>query len=113
MKRTVLYNWTNDDPPFVKRIDEARNRVISFCDELFADTPEHKAFNRVATGNQFTQEDVILMCRYAERVFKRIRNKWNDGSELSASIIQAGENFRNVMWEMKDYFFLAMFGQMT
>jgi len=105
MKRTVLYNWTNNDPAFVKLIDEARNRVQELCWELREDTPERKAFNKVANGNQFTQEDVTLSREYAERILTRIRNKWNDGSELAVSIIQAGEHFRTVMAEVELYFY--------
>ena len=111
MKRTVLYNWTDDDPPFVKMIGEARTRVQELCYELREDTPEHKAFNKLGTGNQFTKEDLTLMRQYSERILERIRQKWGNGSELAthypelgASVIQAGENYRDVMAEAERYF---------
>ena len=110
MHSKIIYYWDADDPIEPgKRLDQAFNRVLSFCPELLvppgdkdARTPESISLNRVV-GGEFDMSDVTRLSAYASLVSRRIVAKWGTcGEDFAKSCLQAGENLVAVTAQVRD-----------
>src|SRR5437879_6302735 len=76
MHSKMIYYWDTDDPiELGKRLDQAFNRILSFCPELLvppgdkdARTPESISLNRVV-GGEFDMSDVTRLNAYAQQEY--------------------------------------------
>src|SRR5437879_5650135 len=111
MHSKITYYWDSDDPIDIgKRLDEAFNRVISFCPELLVQvtkktdrSPELIAFNRVV-GGDFDIDDLLKLTDYADLVKSRIMEKYGESSgQVAESIRQAAENLVTVAHDALQY----------
>jgi hypothetical protein len=107
--KTAIF-WDDDDPfPMGKRIDEAFNRVISFCPELLSKEtrketkpPELTSFNRV-TGGDFDRDDIVRLLDYALAVHGRVVDRHVASDPVGESVLQAVENLLTVVRDTARY----------
>jgi len=113
MRTRVIINWDDNDPfPMGKRIEEAFNRVISFCTELMAESdhpsqrpPEQVAWRKVI-GGEFENTDLHLLVKYARTIVQRVNEKYKTPeSPVAESVIQAVDNLYTVLSETCEYVF--------
>jgi hypothetical protein len=110
MKTKVEFTWDNDDPiNYGKQIDEAFNRVISFCPELLSEEEKSRrpaeliSFNRVTNG-EFDMGDIRRLYSYALQANENITERYAAQSGPQAeSVLQAGRNVVQIMADVATY----------
>lgn len=106
-----------------KNLDEAFNRVISFCPELLMpgvtvgdplpitiDKPPRTAFNRVTANGEFDWSDIGTLIHYTIVVHKRVHAKYppDRTDDQAVGIRQACKNLVDTVAETAAYVSLTM-----
>lgn len=110
MHTETVILWDDADAEnWKRRVDEAFNRVINFCNELLpstereCNTAQFKALRRIVDG-RFTEYDIETVAAYGQTVFERIYTLYHDNpGEYGKAVLQAADNLSDTLQGLKNY----------